>query len=116
MVRTKQSMSYKVSVGRIPKIAACKASAAGGCSGSSSSGHKLPSSPSTSKNKYSGGNPVHPREIPAWQKEITCFFQVKDDEQSQLPSANNVEEEEEEDDDVVEIRPQETLQTGSSEI
>lgn len=26
---------------------------------------------------FSGGNPICPREIPAWQKEITCFFQVK---------------------------------------
>jgi len=61
--------------------------------------------------KYSGGNPVHPREIPVWQKEITCFFQVKNDEQSQ-PSAND----EDEDEDIVELRPQETMQTGSSEI
>ncbi|XP_025208273.1 PCNA-associated factor-like [Melanaphis sacchari] len=106
MVRTKQSMSYKVSAGRIPKIAACKAAVAGGCSVSSSSGHKSSSSPSTSKNKYSGGNPVHPREIPVWQKEITCFFQVKNDEQSRLLSAN------EEDDDVVELCSQETAQKG----
>ncbi|KAF0765230.1 PCNA-associated factor-like [Aphis craccivora] len=96
----------------MPKIAACKAAVAGGCSGSSSSGHKSSSSPSTSKNKYSGGNPVHPREIPVWQKEITCFFQVKNDEQSQMPSANN----EDEDDDVVELLPQETTQAGSSGI
>lgn len=62
--------------------------------------------------KYSGGNPVHPREIPVWQKEITCFFQVKNDEQSQIPSANN----EDEDDDVIELLPQETTQAGSSGI
>lgn len=62
--------------------------------------------------KYSGGNPVHPREIPVWQKEITCFFQVKNDEQSQMPSANN----EDENDDVVELLPQETTQAGSSGI
>ncbi|XP_076173665.1 PCNA-associated factor [Ptiloglossa arizonensis] len=23
---------------------------------------------------YSGGNPVHPRETPEWQKPITCFL------------------------------------------
>lgn len=31
--------------------------------------------------KYSGGNPVHPRETPVWQKEITCFFQLKNEVQ-----------------------------------
>ncbi|XP_022162939.1 PCNA-associated factor-like [Myzus persicae] len=110
MVRTKQSVSYKISIGKVPKIAACKA--ASNCSSSSSSGHKSESSPSTSKNKYSGGgNPVHPREIPVWQKEITCFFQVKNDELP-LPSANG----EDEDDDVVEVPPQEMMQAGSSKM
>lgn len=108
MVRTKQSMSYKISAGRTPKIAACKAAMASSSKGGGSSGHKSSSSPSTSKNKYSGGNPVHPREIPVWQKEITCFFQVKNDEQSQ-PPAND----ENEDDDVVELPSQKA--SGSSE-
>ncbi|KAL4103711.1 hypothetical protein QTP88_019055 [Uroleucon formosanum] len=94
------SVFGRFSVGKVPKIAACKATMAGSCGGSSSSGHKSSSSPSTSKNKYSGGgNPVHPREIPVWQKEITCFFQVKN-----------------EDDDVIELPPQETMQAGSSKM
>jgi len=62
--------------------------------------------------KYSGGgNPVHPREIPVWQKEITCFFQAKNDELP-LPSAND----ENEGDAVVEIPLQETMQAGSSKM
>ncbi|XP_003248329.1 PCNA-associated factor [Acyrthosiphon pisum] len=107
MVRTKQSVSYKISIGKVPKIAACKAAIASSSSGSSSS-----SSPSTSKNKYSsgGGNSVHPREIPFWQKEITCFFQVKKDEELPQPSAND------EDDDVVELPPPEMMQAGSSKM
>ncbi|KAL5237295.1 hypothetical protein ACI65C_004705 [Semiaphis heraclei] len=110
MVRTKQSVSYKISIGKVPKIAACKAAAASSCSGSS--GHKSAPSPSTSKNKYSGGgNPVHPREIPVWQKEITCFFQAKNGELP-LPSAND----EDEDDAVVEIPLQEMMQAGSSKM
>ncbi|XP_060857553.1 PCNA-associated factor-like [Metopolophium dirhodum] len=110
MVRTKQSVSYKISIGKVPKIAACKAAMASSSGGSSSS-----SSPSTSKNRYSGGggNPVHPREIPFWQKEITCFFQVKNDKEIDelpRPSAND------EDDDVVELPPPETMQAGSSKM
>ncbi|XP_015374150.1 PREDICTED: PCNA-associated factor-like [Diuraphis noxia] len=103
-----------VSIGKVPKIAACKAAAASSCSGSSSSGHKSASSPSTSKNKYSGGgNPVHPREIPVWQKEITCFFQAKNDELPlPRPSAND----ENEDDAVVEIPLQDMMQAGSSKM
>lgn len=42
-------VSSEVSVGKVPKIAACKATMAGSCGGSSSSGHKSSSSPSTSK-------------------------------------------------------------------
>lgn len=62
--------------------------------------------------KYSGGgNPVHPREIPVWQKEITCFFQAKNGELP-LPSAND----EDEDDAVVEIPLQEMMQAGSSKM
>lgn len=108
MVRTKQSVSYKISIGKVPKIAACKAASSSG--GSSSS-----SSPSTSKNRYScgGGNPVHPREIPFWQKEITCFFQVKNDKEPDelpRPSAND------EDGDVVELPPPDMMQAGSSKM
>lgn len=36
--------------------------------------------------KYSGGNPICPRETPAWQKEITYFFQMKDPQDESVSS------------------------------
>ncbi|XP_050528884.1 PCNA-associated factor-like [Daktulosphaira vitifoliae] len=77
MVRTKQSMNYVVSVGKSSKSSSGKSSSSGGSSSSashsSSNSYDHSSTPSKGK-KYSGGNPVCPRETPAWQKEITCFF------------------------------------------
>lgn len=42
-----------------------------------------------STDKYSGGNPIHPRETPVWQKEITCFFQLKNEVQRSADDADD---------------------------
>ncbi|VVC30926.1 PCNA-associated factor [Cinara cedri] len=80
MVRTKNTALHTVSLGRSPKMqASCKAACRAASSLASSSST---STPNKKRNYSGGGNPVHKRETPLWQKEITCFFPAKNDKQS----------------------------------
>jgi len=74
-----------MSMGGTPK--ACKASK-NADGGSSSTSNGSPSC-SSNKKKYSGGNPIHPRETPSWQKTITCFFSQKDNDEGSPPPSTD---------------------------
>lgn len=39
---------------------------------------------------YSGGNPYHPRETPAWQKPITCFLNESKDHPTDASTSQGV--------------------------
>lgn len=51
---------------------------------------------------------MYPRETPVWQKEITCFFQVQNDEISPQSTNNR------DDNDKESLPKQEIIQPGSS--
>ncbi|CAH0391893.1 unnamed protein product [Bemisia tabaci] len=61
MVRTRETATIRVVGAKAPRKAAAFPSTS-------------QSSDESSGKKYSGGNSYCPRETPAWQKNITCFF------------------------------------------
>ncbi|XP_075217995.1 PCNA-associated factor-like [Lycorma delicatula] len=73
MVRTRDTASVKVSGGKATRK----------ISNSDAMSSYDKGSASDKNNKYSGGNPYCPRETPAWQKSITCFFPASSDDDNQ---------------------------------